>query len=430
MPGYNESHWFLNIRYWSLAQNSQPLDLEEARQRLYAQLPVVPGTSTLSIANAYGRVLAETVHASIDLPPFNASAMDGYAVRLHDFLKQQDQGLPCIGESLAGHPYLGEFPTGACVRIFTGARVPDGADQVLLQEEVERIDGNRIIFTAQQPAESYVRPQGHDMHKGSPVADAGECLRGFTLGALATAGVDAVKVYALPRVGIFSTGDELVDPGTPPAKLAPGQIYDSNRFTVINLLRDTPCITTDLGRLPDEPVRVRTALQDASENHDLLITSGGVSVGEADFITSTIEELGELTFWRLNLKPGKPFAFGRIDNCHIFGLPGNPVSTIVTLLLLAKPAICHVSGMRDVPVLRVPATLQGQLLHSPGRMEFQRGIARQTAQGVTVTVTGDQSSNRMSTFQGANCLIEVPKESGDLQTGDAVVILPFTGLLG
>ncbi len=405
------------------------MDLEEALERLFAALPVTCASHTLGLDQAHGRVLSAPVTAPVDLPPFNASAMDGYAVRSADFQRQPQQPLRCIGESLAGHPFGGEVTAGTCVRVFTGSKVPTGADQVLLQEEVAHIDDGHVTFTPHQPSEPYVRPIGHDVHAGTQLADRGDRLHAFTLGALAAAGVDQVSVYTLPKVGVFSTGDELVDPGTPPAALAEGQIYDSNRFTVLNLLRNTPCETIDLGRLADDPETVRQAFASASEQCDLLITSGGVSVGEADFITATIEELGELNFWRLNLKPGKPLAFGRIGKCHVFGLPGNPVSTIVTLLLLARPAICHCAGARPTTPMRLPAKLTGTLRHQPGRVEYQRGIARETADGLSVEVTGDQSSNRLSTFQGANCLIEVPKQAGDLHTGEAIRILPLADLL-
>lgn len=374
-------------------------------------------------------MLAAPVHAPVDLPPFNASAMDGYAVRRTDFQTHAQQGLRCLGESLAGHPFAGELKPGTCVRVFTGAKVPAKADQVLLQEEVAGVADELVTFTPHNPTETFIRPIGHDVSAGTELAAPGEVLRGFTLGALAAAGVDQVNVYAQPRVGVFSTGDELVDPGTPPAQLEEGQIYDSNRFTVLNLLRNTPCEAIDLGRLADDPTSVRQAFTAASQQCDLLITSGGVSVGDADFVTATIEELGELNFWRLNLKPGKPLAFGRINNCYVFGLPGNPVSTIVTLLLLAKPAVSHVAGARPEPTLRITARLAGSLAHSPGRTEYQRGIATYTEKGISVSITGDQSSNRLSTFQGANCLVEVPKQASDLEAGALVDILPFSGLL-
>lgn len=390
------------------------------------------GIDHCALTDAYGRVAADTVHAPLHLPPFPASAMDGYAVRSTDFLAEPQRVFTCVGESRAGHPFIatqGPLQAGTCVRIFTGAPVPEGADQVLLQESVAQVEGSAVKFEPHTPAETYVRPIGHDIAAGQVLLERGEVLDSFCLGTLAAAGVDRLSVYALPRVGVFSTGDELVDPGTPPAQLAAGQIYDSNRFTVLNLLRACPCETVDLGRLPDQADAVHAALDAASRRCDVLITSGGVSVGDADFITATIEQLGQLEFWRLNLKPGKPMAFGRIRDCHVFGLPGNPVSTIVTLLLLAKPAIQHLAGAAHAHPRRLVAHLSDSLHHTPGRTEFQRGRATFSSKGIEVAVTGDQSSNRLQTFRGANCLIEVPAESGDLNAGARVSILWLTDLL-
>jgi len=405
------------------------LDLEEALMRLYEAIPKVTGTQTMAIDQARGYILADTVTAPLNLPPFPASAMDGYALRAVDYSNDPQAVFHIQGESLAGHPYLEELAPGQCVRIFTGAKVPNGADQVLLQEQVSSRDDKGVIFTPHTPPESYVRRIGHDISIGTTLAEQGALLDALTLGALAAAGVDTVRVFKLPTVGVFSTGDELVDPGTPVAELAEGQIYDSNRFTVINLLADTPCEVLDLGRLADDPEQVETAFRDASKRCQILVTSGGVSVGDADFITSTIEQLGSLEFWRLNLKPGKPLAFGRIEDCNVFGLPGNPVSTIVTLLLLARPAISHCAGTDPTPPLRIHARLTDDVQHTPGRAEYQRGQYTSQSGQLNVTITGDQSSNRLRSFRDANCLVEIPSDADNLPSGTTVTILPFRGLL-
>jgi molybdopterin molybdotransferase len=405
------------------------LDLEEALIRLYEAIPSVTGTQTLTLAQARGHILADTISAPLNLPPFEASAMDGYALRGADFSANPDGAFRIQGESLAGHPYPDALAPGQCMRIFTGAKVPVGADQVLLQEEVLARDAEQVTFKAHTPTESYVRPIGHDVSIGTPLAEKGTYLDALTLGALAAAGVDTLSVFKLPKVGVFSTGDELVDPGTPVAELAEGQIYDSNRFTVIHLLADTPCEVLDLGRLADDPEEVEAAFREASKHCQILVTSGGVSVGDADFITSTIEQLGSLEFWRLNLKPGKPLAFGRIDDCYVFGLPGNPVSTIVTLLLLARPAICHCAGTTPAATLRVSASLLDHVQHTPGRAEYQRGQYTSVSGQLNVTITGDQSSNRLRSFRDANCLVEIPSDAGNVAPGTTVTILPFRGLL-
>jgi molybdopterin molybdotransferase len=234
------------------------------------------------------------------------------------------------------------------------------------------------------------------------------------------------------RVGIFSSGDELRDPGTPPEALALGQIYDSNAFTLANLLQHLPVDLVPLQRLADDEEAVGKALADAAERCDMLITSGGVSVGDADFIGATIARLGQLAFWRLNLKPGKPLAFGSIGDCWVFGLPGNPVSTIVTCLLLVKPSLQILCGTRPSALLRIDAEMATQISHRPGRAEYQRGVYKQSDESGAIEVrhTGDQGSNRLSTFNGANCLIEIPKESADLPVGSRVSILPLSDLLG
>ena len=409
------------------------MDLEKARATLFARLGSVKGSEHIPLTQALGRVTAEPIYAQLSLPPFPASAMDGYAVRRKDF--DEAKPLRLIGQSLAGHPYPGTVTAGDCVRIFTGAVVPDGADLIILQERLAASavsnDGTEVIhFAEHEPDEAFIRPIGNDIEQGQIICPAGELLTPLLLGSLASAGVSMIHVVRKVRVGVFSSGDELRDPGTPPEELALGQIYDSNAFTVANLLQRLPVELIPLQRLADDEQAVATALADAADSCDLLITSGGVSVGDADFIGATIARLGHLAFWKLNLKPGKPLAFGRIGQCWIFGLPGNPVSTIVTFLLLVKPSLQLLCGGRPAPLLRVNAKLATQVLHTPGRAEYQRGIYREDDNGeLRVAHTGDQGSNRLSTFSGANCLIEIPKTAGSLRKDSVVSILPLSDLL-
>ena len=409
------------------------MDLEKARATLFAQLGSVKGSEHIPLTQALGRVTAEPIYAQLSLPPFPASAMDGYAVRRKDF--DEAKPLRLIGQSLAGHPYPGTVTAGDCVRIFTGAVVPDGADLIILQERLAASavsnDGTELIhFAEHEPDEAFIRPIGNDIEQGQIICPAGELLTPLLLGSLASAGVSMIHVVRKVRVGVFSSGDELRDPGTPPEELALGQIYDSNAFTVANLLQRLPVELIPLQRLADDEQAVATALADAADSCDLLITSGGVSVGDADFIGATIARLGHLAFWKLNLKPGKPLAFGRIGQCWIFGLPGNPVSTIVTFLLLVKPSLQLLCGGRPPPLLRVNAKLATQVLHTPGRAEYQRGIYREDDNGeLRVAHTGDQGSNRLSTFSGANCLIEIPTTAGSLPKDSVVSILPLSDLL-
>ena len=415
-----------------MAKNSQALDLEEAINQLTAELVFEKTGETLSLALSLGRGLAEDVVAPIDMPPFPASAMDGYAMRRCDFA--DGQIYPEVGRSLAGHPYLGAVGQNECVRIFTGAVVPDGCDLVVLQEQLdsnwmEQATSNEVKFLPHVPGESYVRPRGHDVRCGDQIAKIGDRITPFLMGALQSYGISEVLVRSALKVGVFSTGDELVSSSTPPESLLPGQIYDSNRTTVMALLNDPIFAVTDLGCLADDAEQTQTLIKAASQDFDILITSGGVSVGDADFVTAAIEKLGRLKFWKLNLKPGKPMAVGLIDNCTVFGLPGNPVSTVVTLLLVAKPVMMYMLGIAEPSFIKLSAQLKEPISHSPGRIEYQRGTLTADGKELQVSHTGNQSSNRLRSFYAANCLIEIEKEAGDLPAGSQVCVIPFWGLL-
>jgi molybdopterin molybdotransferase len=418
--------------YLTLAKNSQALDLEEAINQLTAELVFDKSHETVSLALSLGRGLAEDVFAPIDMPPFPASAMDGYAMRRRDFAN--DQVYTEVGRSLAGHPYGGAVGHNECIRVFTGAVVPDDCDLVVLQEQLDsnwmdQAASNEVKFLPHTPGESYVRPRGHDAHRGDQIAKIGDRVTPFLLGALQSYGISQVSVRSALKIGVFSTGDELVSSQTPPDSLKPGQIYDSNRTTVMAMLNDPLFAVTDLGCLADDAEQTQTLIKAATQNFDILITSGGVSVGDADFVTAAIEALGHLKFWKLNLKPGKPMAVGLIDGCTVFGLPGNPVSTVVTLLLVAKPVMMHLLGVIEPSVIKLSAQLTEPISHTPGRIEYQRGTLTSHDDDLQVSHTGDQSSNRLRSFYAANCLIEIAKEARDLPAGSQVRVIPFWGLL-
>tara|TARA_X000000950_G_scaffold288186_1_gene403768 strand:+ start:6251 stop:7492 length:1242 start_codon:yes stop_codon:yes gene_type:complete len=408
-----------------LRQNSQPIDLEEALAHLLEQIQPISGIESCALADAPGRILAEAITAPISLPPFAASAMDGYALRRTDFLEAPARAFHLRGTSLAGHPCNIELGAFECARIFTGAVLPAGADQVLLQEEVTTATADEICFKTHSPDESYIRPVGNDVSAGDLLLAAGERLNPFNMAGLAAAGIVTVPVKSKPRIGIFSSGDELRPIGTSVADLGPGDIFDSNRFSLLRLFHRLPVELQDLGCIRDDPDETKALLHEAAANCDLLITSGGVSVGDADYVGNTIRELGHLNFWRINMKPGKPVAFGRIDACHILGLPGNPVSTMVTGLLLGRPALLRLCGGASPTPLAFPAKLDEPITRQPGRREYQRGTYTQTKSGITVRATGAQGSNRLSTFATANCLICVPAETASLPTGSQVDILPL-----
>ena len=265
-----------------------------------------------------------------------------------------------------------------------------------------------------------VRPRGHDVVRGSPIARKGDRLDAYRLAWLTACGIDRLEVKRRVDVAIFSTGDELVDTGKP---LGPGQIYDSNRFALARLMSDQPVNLTDLGCLPDDPRAIRATLEQAAESADMVLTSGGVSVGDADYVRDIVEQIGRLEFYRIALKPGKPLAVERSATPTSSGLPGNPISTIVTFLLFVVPAIAVRSGGRHTPPLEFAAVLADDIDHSPGRREYQRGRAENAGGGLIVRSTGDQSSNRLATFDGANCLMRVPEDRGDLAAGETVSIV-------
>lgn len=375
------------------------------------------------LSQAGSRIPAENILAPLDLPPFASSAMDGYA--LHGAAAAAGSAFRVVGESLAGHPFAGKFGAGECIRITTGAAVPACAETVAIQEDCDR-EGDRIVL--REPAEpgDNIRLVGHDVRSGEIVCRAGRPLSAFDVGWLAACGITRIDALARPRVAVFSTGDELVAPG---GALSEGQIYDANRFAVIALLSQLPTHVTDLGILPDDPARIERALCDAAAEHDLILTSGGVSVGEADYVRDIVDRLGRIDLWRLNLKPGKPLAFGAIADTLFLGLPGNPVSTIVTCLLVAKPLLLKLGGAEPRTPKGHRARLVQPIRHSRGREEFQRGITERRDDEVWVNVSGDQSSNRLATFSGADCLIRIPKSVGDLPAGADVDVLPLFGLI-
>ena len=400
---------------------SKPLDLDEALDAILQQVRTPDTTEVVRLDQAHRRVTANPLRTPTALPPFAASAMDGYAYLWSANLAS----LEMVGTSLAGHPFTGPVSHGQCVRIMTGAALPAHTDTVVIQEDCTTDDSHILVATLPEPGAN-VRAIGHDVQRGQIVLPEGKSLSAFDIGTLAACGIAEVDVHARPRVGVFSTGDELQEPGT---TLLHGNIFDSNRHVVVELLADLPLHVDNLGVLPDDRDAIAHALRSAAACSDVLLTSGGVSVGDADHVKNTLDSIGTLDFWRLNLKPGKPLAFGAIGECLFFGLPGNPVSTIVTLLMIAKPAIARLCGIEARPPLTFRCELQDTIFHRAGREEYQRGVVSNDQPHPRVSTTGDQSSNRMSTFTDANCLIRIPKECDDLVKGSSVDVLPLYGLI-
>ncbi|MDU5781312.1 MAG: molybdopterin molybdotransferase MoeA [Pantoea sp.] len=401
------------------------ISLEEAQAKMLAQLQPLRDRVSVPLAEAAGRITALPVTSPIDVPPFDNSAMDGYAVRLADI--QSDRPLKIAGKAFAGAPFDGDWPAGSAVRIMTGAPVPPGCEAVVMQEETREVEGG-IVINAPVRAGQNIRLIGEDIRRDQPVLAAGVRLGAAELPLLASLGLAEVSVLRKLRVAVFSTGDELQPVGQP---LAPGQIYDTNRFAVSLMLRKLGCEVIDLGIIKDDPQALHRAFEEADRQADVVISSGGVSVGEADFTKTMLDELGVITFWKLAIKPGKPFAFGRLASSWFCGLPGNPVSAAVTFYQLVQPLLAALTGQSESPLPpRLRARAASRLKKSPGRLDFQRGIMRRSEDGeLEVLSTGHQGSHIFSSFAAANCFIVLERDRGAVEPGEWVEVEPFNALL-
>ena len=407
--------------------NSMPVD--RARTLIRQFLTPVTATERMHVRAALDRVLAEDVVSPVAVPGHDNSAMDGWAVRFADLAADGETTLPRIGESFAGKPFAGTFAPGTAVRIFTGGVMPPGADTVVMQERATEIDGGvRIAAGAVTRAGQNRRFAGEDVKEGQVVFRRGQPVRPAELGMIASLGVNEVTVYRRLRVAFFSTGDELKCIGTP---LAAGEIYDSNRYTLYGMLVRLNCEIVDMGVVPDVPEALENAFATAAANADVVITSGGVSVGEADFVKQLLDKLGEVLFWKIAMKPGRPLAYGRIGGAHFFGLPGNPVSVMVTFYQFVRDALLVLQGRADVtPVPTFRATLAAPIRKAPGRTEFQRGILTPApGGGYEVRTTGDQGSGILSSMSQANCFIVLGTDTGNVAAGEWVDVQLLEGLL-
>ncbi len=405
--------------------NSMPVP--KARELIARFLSPIGTIERVSVRAALGRVLAADVISPVDVPSNDNSAMDGYALRHADLSAGGKTTLKVTGSSFAGAPYKGKVGAGEAVRIMTGGVVPEGADTIVMQEHAEAKDGAVTVGGGHKKGQN-LRKAGEDLQRGQPALRRGQPLRPAEIGLVASLGIAEVAVYRRLRVAFFSTGDELVSIGSP---LGEGQIYDSNRYTLYGMLVRMGFDIIDMGVVRDDPKMLEAAFREAAAVADVVITSGGVSVGEADFVKDLLNKLGEVVFWKIAMKPGRPLAYGKIGNAHFFGLPGNPVSVMVTFYQFVRDALLKLAGrdpIEPLPTFQVPCT--STLKKAPGRTEFQRGIlSRDTAGNLSVKVTGEQGSGILRSMSEANCFIILPTEQGNVTPGTLVEVQVMEGVI-
>jgi molybdopterin molybdotransferase len=397
------------------------LPVEDALAWLLSAARPIGDTEELSLHEANGRVLAADLNARLTQPPFNASAMDGYALRAED-AGEIGSVLTVIGESAAGHGVSGSVGAGQAVRIFTGAPVPDGADSILLQEDAEKLDDGRIRTQFVVTHGRHIRPRGQDFAEGDIALSAGLRLDFPHLTLAAAMNHATVPVYRRPRIAILATGDELVSPGGKPG---PSQIIGSNTFGIAALARDNGADVIDLGIVPDNRELLREAVERARVlGVDVLVTLGGASVGDHDLVQSTLIAAGmELDFWRIAMRPGKPLMVGRLGDMQVLGLPGNPVSSLVCGLLFLEPLLCHL-GHRKMRQRMATARLQAALPANDKRQDYVRARLLETSDDMPVVESfGKQDSSMMRIFSQSDCLIVRPPNAPAVEAGDTVPVL-------
>ncbi len=399
----------------------------EACRRIDAMVAPIADTESVSIKQALGRVLAIDVEAPMDVPGHTNSAVDGYAINGADLPHAESKRFSVIGTAMAGAPFSSPVGRDQCVRIMTGAAMPPGTDTVVMQENVTLEAADARITTGHNVGQN-VRMAGEDLKRGARMLRAGRRLMPSDLGLLASVGIERASVIRRPRVSFFSTGDELRSLGEP---IADGQIYDSNRYTLHGMLERLGVTITDLGVVADRRDAVRDALTHAARSCDLVITSGGVSTGDADHVKQVLSEIGQIGFWRIAIRPGRPLAFGRIHDALFFGLPGNPVAVMVTFYQFVQPALRAIEGETNpAPTPLLEARCVQALRKKAGRIEYYRAIVYRNEHGaLEVCPTGKTGSGLLHTMSDANCFIVLNEDSESIPAGVTVPVQPFYGLV-
>ena len=397
------------------------ISVRDGQNHILAQIARAVSPELVAIVDALGRVVVDDVRASFDVPPSDNSAVDGYAFASSDTEADPERALQVVADLPAGSVFAGALGPGHSVRIMTGASMPAGADAVCPQELAVRA-GDRVTVAPEIVKGLNVRLRGEDVRVGTVVVGAGSVLRPQEIGVIASLGCRQLLVSQRPRVALLSTGDEVAEPGWPRAA---GQIYDSNRFTLRGLTSQCGADVIDLGIVPDVRDVRRARLLEAAEVADVVLTSGGVSVGVYDLVKDVLSEIGGIDFWQVAMQPGRPLAVGRIGRAHFFGLPGNPVASMLTFMLFVRPALFKLAGRQRIFPETWNARAAEPMRKRQGRREFKRGILDFRESGWEVRTTGPQGSGILSSMVAGNCLIILEEERGDVAPGELVLVEPF-----
>lgn len=406
---------------------SQPglLPFQQALSQMLDSITPIEQIQCVGVSDAYNGVLAKDIVSPINVPPHHNSAMDGYAFAQQS-LENNEKPLVLVGKSFAGAPYQGKVKTGECIRIMTGAKLPDDCDTVQMQENCSA-DGELITINKVTKQGQHVRYAGEDVELGRSVYQQGHKLSAVDIGMLTSIGVAEVEIYRPLKVALIATGDELK---MPHESLGEGDIFESNSSFLAPMLKKLNCQVINFGIIGDDLTKIRQAFVDANEQADVVISSGGVSVGEADYTKEVLDELGEIGFWKIAIKPGKPFAFGKLSSSIFFGLPGNPVSALATFYQLAVHGINKLQHANPIERQRFSVKVEGTLKKSPGRTDFQRGILSVNESGeISVRSTGAQGSGILSSIAQANCFIVIEQERGRVESGERVTVELFDDCL-